>query len=67
MFVESIQFKRTKESEWERGYYVGDTDNSNKSVVLDINYIPLHKDEEGCNCWDYHTDTENWIQFRCND
>lgn len=66
MFVESIEFKRTKDSEWERGYYVGKTDNSDKSVILDENYQPLEK-IDGCSVWDYHTDTTNWVQFRCND
>ena len=46
MFVESIEFKRTG-----KGYYVGDTDNSLKSIILDKNYNPitdyLHKNEEG--------------------
>jgi hypothetical protein len=67
MFVESIVFKRKKDSDWERGYYVGDTDNSEKSVILDMNYNPLEKDEENCSVWDYHTDTTNWIQLRCNE
>lgn len=51
MFVESIEFKRTEESEQEKGYYVGDTDNSLKSIILDKNYNPItdysHKNEEG--------------------
>lgn len=67
MFVESIRFKKTEESEWERGYYVGKTDNCEKSVILDLNYKPLEKGRDGCDVWDYHTDTENWIQLRCND
>lgn len=44
MFVESIRFKRTKESRWERGYYIGDTDNSRKSTFLDSNYQPIKRD-----------------------
>lgn len=67
MYVESIRFKRTEFSNWERGYYVGDTDNSNKSVILDKEYKPLPYDKEGFRVWDYHTDTENWIQLRCNE
>lgn len=66
MYVESILFKREKESEWEKGYYVGDTDNSDKSVILDINYVPLRKDEDGSSCWDCRINIENRIQFRCN-
>ena len=68
MFVESIKFKRESNSSWERGYYVGDTDNSSKSVILDKDYKPIERDELGClKVWDYHTNTENWIQFRAND
>lgn len=67
MFVESIEFKRRKESEWEKGYYIGKTDNSEYSVILDREYKPLLRDEEGCYCWDYRVDTDSWIQFRCDD
>lgn len=67
MFVESIKFKREPDSDWERGYYVGDTDNSSKSILLDEDYTPLECDEFGHTVWDYKPDTENWIQFRAND
>ncbi|MBU5333581.1 hypothetical protein KQI61_15385 [Anaerocolumna aminovalerica] len=62
MFVESIKFQREQGSEWERGYYIGDTDNSNKSTILDANYKPVLE-----RLWDYHTDTDNWVQLRCNE
>lgn len=66
MFVESIRFKRTVKSEWERGYYIGETDNSDKSCFLDSNYKPINRDKSGSlDLWDYETDTEKWIQFRC--
>lgn len=67
MFVESIKFKREENSEWERGYYIGQTENCDKSVILDANYKPLDKDQDGCSVWDYRTDTNNWIHLRCND
>lgn len=68
MYVESIKFQRTKISEWERGYYIGDTDNSKKSVFLDSNYNVIPRNELGVlQIWDYKVDTENWIQFRAND
>lgn len=67
MYIESIKFKREDKSEWERGYYVGETDNCKNSVILDANYQPIERDNEGCGVWDYHTDTENWIQLRCNE
>lgn len=67
MFVESIRFQREKNGKWERGYYVGETDNCEHSVILDSNYQPLPKDENGYEVWNYHTDTTNWIQFRCGD
>lgn len=68
MFVESIKIKRTKDSKWERGYYIGDTDNSKNSTFLDSNYQPILRDENGAlQIWDYKIDMENWIKFRCND
>lgn len=68
MYVESIKIKKTSESEWERGYYIGDTDNSKKSVFLDKDYKPIERDSCGIlQLWDYHTDTDRWIQFRCDD
>lgn len=67
MYFESIQLKREKNSEWERGYYVGDTDNSKNSVILDVKYQPLPRDEKGFQVYDYRIDTESWIQVRCNE
>ncbi|HHT98183.1 MAG TPA: hypothetical protein GXZ90_09865 [Clostridiales bacterium] len=62
MYIESIEFKRYKTSEWERGYYVGETDNCKNSVKLDAKYQPILD-----KLWDYRTDTDNWIQIRCNE
>ena len=31
MFIESCRFKRDKDSEWEKGLYIGETDNCEKS------------------------------------
>ena len=67
MYIESIEFKREKDSQWERGYYVGETDNCKNSVLLDSKYQPIKNSEESCGVWDYRTDTENWIQLRCNE
>ena len=67
MFVESIKFRRTETSEWEKGYYVGDTDNSAKSVILDKDYKPVTDYENNVYVWDYHTDIDKWIQFRCEE
>lgn len=67
MYVESIIFKRTKESDWEKGYYIGSTENSEHSIILDKNYVPLKKNEKGFSCWDCKTNIHDWIQFRCKD
>lgn len=67
MFVESIEFKREFGSDWEEGYYIGDTDNSKKSTVLDKNYTPLERDSFGClRVWDYRTNTQSRVQLRVN-
>lgn len=65
MFVESIKFQREKGSELEKGYYVGETDNCENSVILDEKFQPLPKDENGCSVWNYWSDTDNWIHIRC--
>lgn len=65
MYIESIKFKREKNSEWEKGYYVGETDNCENSVILDKNFRPLQRDENGCDVWDYGIDVENRILIRC--
>ena len=67
MYVTSILFKREKESKWEQGYYIGDTDNSVNSTILDKNYQPLQKDENGCSIWEYTINIKNRIQFRCEE
>lgn len=41
MHIESCQFKRTKDSSWEGGLYIGETDNNMKSVILDKNFKPV--------------------------
>ena len=64
MYIESIVFKREESSEWEKGYYIGDTDNSSRSIIVDKNYNPLTKDEKGSSCWDYRTDIDNWLTIR---
>ena len=63
-YIESIVFKREESSEWEKGYYIGDTDNSSRSIIVDKNYSPLAKDEGGSSCWDYRTDIDNWLTIR---
>ncbi len=65
MYIESIRFKRKKDSEWEKGYYIGETDNCENSVILDEKYQPIPKDENGYRVWDYKTNMENWIHIRC--
>jgi hypothetical protein len=62
MFVESIKFQREKGSEWERGYYIGESDNSSKSCILDANYKPILEQ-----LWGFHTNVDNRIQFRCSE
>lgn len=65
MFVESIVFKRKEDSKWEKGFYVGETENSENCVILDAKYQPVEKLEDGSWIWDYKTDVTNWIQIRC--
>ncbi|HBJ1650889.1 TPA: hypothetical protein LA460_000108 [Clostridium botulinum] len=59
MYIESIEFKREEKSNWEKGYYIGDTDNSDKSIFLDLNYKPLKNQ-----LWNYRTNLDDWLQVR---
>lgn len=56
MYIQSIEFKRKKDSEWENGYYVGKYENCDESIFLDKYYKPLlDKNEKLCDkVWDYH-------------
>ena len=63
MYIESIKFKREENSDWERGYYIGETDNCENSVILDDKYQPLSKND--CKGWEYITDIENGICIKC--
>lgn len=66
MYLSSIQFKRTENSEWEKGFYVGAYENSEKSVILDSNFKPVTPDKDGCSVWDYTKDVSTGIVFQCN-
>lgn len=57
MHIESCQFKRTKESSWENGLYVGETDNNMKSVILDKNFRPV------VGMFDYRTGIVNGVDM----
>lgn len=58
MFVQTVEFKREQSSEWERGFYIGrsDNDGKDKSIYLDNNYQPLPRDEKGCQIWNFRHD-----------
>lgn len=64
MYIQNVIFKRTKDSGWEKGVYVGETDNSKKSIFLDVNYNPLPKDAKGYSVWDYQADLEQCFELR---
>lgn len=58
MFIESIRFKRDKDSDWEKGLYIGETDNCENSVILDAKFQPLET------AWNYETDVKGiYIRF----
>lgn len=67
MYIESIVYQKEEKGEWLKGWYVGETDNCKNSVFLDENYQPLQRDIDGCQVWNYRTDVEKFVQFRCND
>jgi hypothetical protein len=64
MYLETIKFKRTKDSDWEQGFYIGRSDNDDKSTILDKNYKPLSTDESSYQIWDSHFDLDRNIEVR---
>lgn len=41
MYIRSIKFQREQNSEWEKGYYVGEGENCDDSCILNSNYRPV--------------------------
>jgi hypothetical protein len=39
MFIQTIQFKREKDSEWEDGLYIAEHENANRDIIMDSNYL----------------------------
>lgn len=67
MYIESIVYQKEENTQWLKGWYVGETDNCKNSFILDKDYQPLSRDEKGFQVWNYKTDIEKFVQFRCND
>lgn len=61
MFVFSVLFKREKDSEWEKGFYIGSMEDPFKSVRLDIDYKPIDKP-----VFDLKVDMINFFQIKLN-
>ena len=40
MYIKGIVFKREEDSEWEEGYYVGEYENCENSIILDERFQP---------------------------
>lgn len=64
MYIQKVIFKRNRDSKWEKGLYVGETDNSIKGVFLDTEFNPIPKDENGCSVWDYKADLEQCFELK---
>lgn len=62
MYIESIKYQENEGSEWKKGFYIGKYgSSSNKSTILDENYQPLPKNTNGCQVWDFRSDTDKRI------
>lgn len=66
MFIQSVEFQREKDSDWEKGFYIGrcDNDDLDKGTFLDINYQALSIDEKGLQVWNSHFDIDRDIELR---
>lgn len=60
MYLESVYVKIKGEKEFRKGYYVGLTDNSELSTILDTSYKPI----PASYIEDYRTRCSD-VQFRC--
>ena len=60
MYLKTVEFKREKDSEWEKGFYIGRREYERKDmcVYLDQNYQPIERGLNGFQIWDYRYDTE---------
>lgn len=63
MYIEYVEFKRTKSSNWEKGYYIGENGNTLRSCFLDVNFEPIEKDEKGFRVWDSRADLDRRVQI----
>jgi hypothetical protein len=63
MFIQTVKFKREKNSDWESGFYIGRCDNDivDKSIFLDKNYQVVTKDKDGFQVWDAKYDLDRDI------
>lgn len=66
MYIESVIYQKEEKGEWLKGWYVGETDNCKNSIILDKEYQPLSRNDEGFQVWNYTTDTSKFVQLRCN-
>ena len=41
MYIESVQFKRTEDSDWETGLYIGETSECENSTILNSEFQPV--------------------------
>lgn len=64
MFIESIEYQREKDSEWEKGWFVGEGEYSINGVILNEKCQPLLQNEFCCSIWDYHHDPKGGIRIR---
>lgn len=61
MFIESIRFKRTENSNWENGLYVGEyAYGSGEYIILENGYKPLSLADNGKpDCYTYESNEDN--------
>lgn len=65
MYLEAINFKRTKESSYEQGFYIGryECDDLEHSIFLDKNYQELPRDGQGYQVYNFKKDYEKDIRI----
>lgn len=59
MFIQAIKYRIVEKGRWLNGWYIGESENSNKSLLLDENFQSLD-----CSLiWDWQEDPRNYFKI----
>lgn len=59
MFIQTIKYRIVEKGEWFNGWYVGESENSDNSLLLDERFNQL----DNCLIWDWQEDYRNYFKI----